>query len=160
MSRTKYLRLLTTAVGLCFMLAAVCLASAAEKPDFSGNWIVNLDRSNFGKAPKPTSMSLKVTRNGDVMHAVQTTNSQAGSSTTESDWVIDGKEHDTTGTTAGKTLARWEGNTLYSERKSNDGSLEQKIWLTLSADGRTANEKVVGKGPEGTNTSRLIWERQ
>ena len=69
------------------------------KPDFTGNWTLNLDRSNFGKSAKPTGMTLKVTREGDVMHAVQTTDSQVGPSDAESDWVLDGKEHDTTSAT-------------------------------------------------------------
>jgi hypothetical protein len=105
-------------------------------------------------------MTLKVRRNGDVMHAVQTTNSQGGPTDAESDWIVDGKEHDTAGATPGKVLTKWKGSTLYSERKSNDGSFLQRIWLTLSSDGRTATEKVLTKGTGRRQRCNLVWLRQ
>lgn len=151
---------------LLFTVACVGIAFGSDrKPDFSGNWTLNLDQSNFGKSAKPNGMTLKVTREGDNMHAVQTTVSQVGPSNVESDWVLDGKEHDATSSTPGsatpgKLMTKWEGDTLYSERKSNDGTFLQKVWLTLSSDGKTAHEKVWTKGPEGTNFSNLIWERK
>jgi hypothetical protein len=145
----------------CFCLVT-SLAAASEdaKPDFSGNWTLNLDRSSFGRGAKPDGMSLKVTRDGDVMHAVQTTNSVGGPTDIKSDWIVDGKEHDTDSATPGKVTTKWEGNILYSERRANDASLVQRIWLILSSDGKTATEKVWTKGAGGTNESRLIWMRQ
>jgi hypothetical protein len=129
------------------------------KPDFSGNWTLNLDKSKFGKAEKPNGMTLKVTRDGDVTHAVQTTNTPGGPVDSETNWVLDGKEHDIAGPAPSRVLTRWDGNSLYSERKANDGSLDEKIWLMLSSDGKTAIEKVVTKTPEGSNVSILVWER-
>jgi hypothetical protein len=142
---------------LLLTIAGIALAFAVDRPDFSGNWTLNLDRSSFGTAPKPTGMTLKVTRDGDATHAVQTTDSQAGPTDVESNWILDGQEHDTG---QGKVLTRWEGNTLYSERKSDAGAVNEKIWLAMSADGKTATEKVVTTSPQGTNICRLIWQRQ
>jgi len=105
-------------------------------------------------------MTLKVTRDGEVAHAVQTTNTAGGPTEFASDWIIDGKEHDTTGNPPGKLTTKWEGNTLYSERKANDGTFVQRIWLSLSSDGKTAKEKVWTKGAEGTNIANLVWERR
>lgn len=150
-------------MGRLLLLTITCAAIAAagdSKPDFSGNWMLSLDQSNFGKSAKPNGMTLKVTRDGDVMHAVETTESPGGPTTSESDWIVDGREHDTAGATPGKVVTKWEGNTLYSERKSSDGTFHQKIWLTLSSDGKAADEKVWTKGPEGANFSNLIWERR
>ncbi len=70
------------------------------------------------------------------------------------------REHDTVSATPGKELTKWEGDILYSERRSTDGSFMQRIWLSLSADGKTATEKVWTKGAEGTNISNLVWVRQ
>jgi hypothetical protein len=36
---------------------------------------------------------------------------------------------------------------------------QEKIWLSLSKDGKTATEKVVAKGPEGTEVRTLVWQR-
>lgn len=145
---------------LLLTLACLGIAIAGDgKPDFSGNWTLNLDKSKFGKAEKPNGMTLKVTRDGDVTHAVQTINTQGGPVDSESNWVLDGKEHDTNAPAPGKLLTRWEGNTLYSERRTNDGSFDEKIWLAMSSDGKTVTEKVVTKSTEGTNVSNLVWER-
>jgi hypothetical protein len=134
-------------------------ALADDHPDFSGHWILNLDHSKFGKMPKPTGMTLVATNDGDTMHSVQTMDSQGGPVTTESDWIADGKEHDAPRANGGKTVTRWEGNTLYSERRSSDGMFQEKIWLTLSKDGKTATEKVWARGPEGANLRTLVWQR-
>ena len=42
--------------------AAVLTASAmaAGKPDFSGEWKLNIDKSNFGPIPPPTSLTQTV----------------------------------------------------------------------------------------------------
>ena len=145
----------------CFCLGTVFAATSGDgKPDLTGNWTLNLDRSSFGKGAKPDGMSLKVIRDGDVMHAVQTTNTTGGPTDLKSDWVVDGKEHDTQSNTPSKVMTKWEGNTLYSERRANDGSFLQRIWISLSSDGKTATEKVWTKGSEGTNESRLVWKRQ
>lgn len=58
------------------------------------------------------------------MHAAQTTNTAGGPVSTQSDWIADGKEHDTS---TGKSLTKWEVNTLYNERRSNDGSFEEGL---------------------------------
>ena len=135
-------------------------ANSGGKPDFSGNWLLNLDKSHFGKSHKPDGMTLTVKRNGETMHAVQTTQTPGGPMDFAGDWILDGQQHDYSGPMQGKVVSRWEGNTLYSERKSNDGSFDQKIYLTLSSDGKTATEKVITKGTDGTNTATLIWERK
>lgn len=145
---------------LFLTIACLGLVFADGKPDFSGHWVLNLDQSKFGKAPKPTGMTLVATRNGDNMHAVQTVDSTGGPTSTEGDWIMDGKEHTTNGANPGKQLTKWEGNTLYSERQSADGAYLEKIWLTLSSDGKRATEKVWTKTPTGSNTSNLVWERR
>ncbi len=132
---------------------------ADDHPNFSGHWILNLDKSKFGKELKPNGMTLTATHSGDTMHAVQTTESAGGPITTESNWIADGKEHDASGANGGKIIARWEGNVLYSERKSSDGLYDEKVWLSLSKDGKTATEKVLTKGPEGNDLRTLVWQR-
>lgn len=149
--------ILVTIAYFCLGFAPHSLAE--QHPDFSGHWILNLDRSHFGKMPKPNGMTLTATSSGDTMHAVQTMDSPVGPVTTESNWIADGKPHEAPGANGGTTVTRWEGNILYSERKSSDGLYQEKVWLTLSEDGKTATEKVWTRGPEGANLRTLIWQR-
>jgi hypothetical protein len=130
---------------------------AADHPDFSGHWSLNLDQSRFRNSPKPTGMTLVATHNGDTMHAVQTMDSEGGPVTTESEWIPDGKEHD--GPNGSKTMTRWDGDTLYTERQSADGTLQERVWLVMSKDGKTATEKVWTKTATGTNVRTLVWRR-
>ncbi len=85
--------------------------------------------------------------------------SQGGPVTTESNWIADGQEHDAPGANGGTTVTRWEGSVLYSQRRSSDGMYDEKVWLTLSKDGKTATEKVWTKGPEGANLRTLVWQK-
>ena len=142
-----------------FGLGFAARVIADTHPDFSGHWFLNLDKSKFGKMPKPTGMTLVATTAGDSLHAVQSMDSQGGPVTTESDWTPDGQEYDASGANGGKTVTKWQGNILYNERRSSDGMFEEKIWLTLSKDGHTATEKVWSKGPEGANLRTLMWQR-
>ena len=144
------------------LLLIACLVTglaAGGHPDFSGHWIVDLDRSKFGKMQKPNGMTLHATASGDTLHAVQTMETPGGPVTTESNWIPDGQEHDVPGANGGKMVAKWEGDTLYSERRSSDGMFEERIWLSLSKDGKTATEKVWTKGPDGTDIRTLVWQK-
>ena len=137
-------------------LAVVC--AQESKPDFTGTWVLKVEKSHFGSMPKPLGMKLVATRNGESVHAVETTESEQGGPTnTEGDWFLDGQQHP-----AGKMtqMSKWEGNTLYAEKKSADGSYREVIRMTLSPDGKTATEKISVKSPNGQNTSTLVWEKQ
>ena len=133
-------------------------ALAQDHPDFSGTWVLDMNRSHFGNMPKPVGMKLIATKQGDAVHSVETTDTaQGGPATAEGDWFLDGKFHP-----AGKMsqMSKWEGSTLYAEKKSDDGSYREVIRMTLSPDGKTATEKINVKSPNGNNSSTLIWTRQ
>ncbi len=45
---------------LFVIAAAAGMALAADKPDFSGDWKMDADKSVFGPMPPPTSMTRKI----------------------------------------------------------------------------------------------------
>ena len=47
--------------ALLFIAALSIPAVAADKPNFSGDWAMNLEKSNFGPLPMPTSVTMKIT---------------------------------------------------------------------------------------------------
>ncbi len=154
--------LIAAVVGIGLIAAGRDTGTGADgKPNFSGNWELNVSKSKFGKSPKPTRMTLQAVRHGEVLHAVQTTYDQAGGpNAVEGDWFLDAKEHPLGSDGAMTSMSKWDGKTLVSERKSKDNSYDEVIHLTLSADGRTATEEIKLKSPNGNNTSTLVWDRR
>jgi len=151
------------------LVVAIALGSAAwaadtdGKPDFTGDWTLNVGKSNFGKMPKPQAMTLKAARKGEVLHSVQTTDDGQGPKSVEGDWFLDAKQHPVDPSAQGNKqtqMSRWQGNTLVAERRSDDGSYLEAIRMTLSGDGKTATEHISVKSPNGNNSSTLVWERK
>jgi len=148
---------------LVLLVGSLMMVLAADQPDFTGNWTLNVGRSKFGKMPKPQSMTLTAAKKGEVLHSVQTTEDGQGKRSVEGDWFLDGKQHpvDPAATTNKQTqMSKWDGMTLVSERRGADGSYLETIHMMLSGDGKTATERVNVKSPNGNNTSTLIWERK
>ena len=151
---------------LLVLVALGSVAFAADtngKPDFTGDWTLNVAKSSFGKMPKPQGMTLKAAHKGEVLHSVQTTDYGQGLKSMEGDWFLDAKQHPVDPSAQGNKqtqMSRWQGNALIAERRSEDGSYREIIRMTLSGDGKTATEKVFVKSPNGNNASTLIWNRK
>lgn len=151
---------LTAVVGLG-LLAAGRDSLGDGKPDFTGKWELDNNRSSFGKMKRPTRMTLEAARHGEALHAVQTAYDQAqGPDAVEGDWYLDGKERPVNQPGDIVSMSKWDGNTLVAERKSKDGSYSESIRLTLSRDGKTATEDITVKDPNGSDKRKLVWERR
>ncbi len=157
-----YIVLLTIVLGLGLLAAGRDAGRGGDsKPDFTGHWELDVPQSKFGKMPVPTRMTLDESRRGEALHAVQATYNQAGGpDTIEGDWYLDGKERPIGSDGKMFSISRWDGNTLVSERKSHDKSYDEVIRLKLSGDGKTATEEIKLSGPNGGNSSTLIWRRR
>lgn len=134
--------------------------NAANHPDFSGRWELNVSKSDFGNAEKPVRMTLVSENKDGYLHSVQTISTPQGDQSSERDWYPDGKQHSYAGPVPGSSVTKWDGNTLVSERTSQDGQYKETVRLKMSADGKTATETVNTKNPNGTNKARLVWERK
>ena len=135
------------------------LAFAGDKPDFSGDWELLISKSRFGKLEKPVRMILHSENRNGVMHSEQTTYTPQGTSTVESEWYPDGKEHEDPSKST-RTVTRWEDDTLVSQKKSADGKIIQTIRLRKSTDGKTVTQDIDTRDSNGENHSVLVWEKQ
>lgn len=150
-----------TSLALAVILGPWTLLSHADnKPDFTGNWELDVAKSDFGKATPPTRMTLTARQEGKKLHASQTSYDQEGSRTIDSDWITDGKAHPVEGMQGGTVLCKWDSSTLRCDRKWSGGQYEERIELSLSGDGKVATERVHAKNPNGTNNSTLVWTRK
>jgi hypothetical protein len=146
-----------------FMIAAiVCLcasiAAAQTKPDFSGTWKMNREKSKFERGG-PESLLIKIDHKEPAFVEDWTMTTPNGERAFQAKYTTDGKEteQEVMGRTA-KTSAKWEGDALVIEFKTESGFFKRKI--TISADGKTIT-KVVTQSSDGGQTEDIaVFEKQ
>lgn len=114
-------------------LIALCsfALAAAQAPDMSGTWQLNVERSSWGKHPKPTSGTVMIEHHEPVFKYSGTVTVNNGTETTPGDnrftfnGAIDGKEYPVSGSAGGAkmTIRRVDGNTIQSELRSSEGAV-------------------------------------
>ncbi len=151
-------------IAFLTLAALTATASAADKPNFSGDWKLNAAKSNMGPLPAPTSYIRKVTH---AEPSITIEDTQVGTAL--------GDQHDTrTYTTDGKEIAyqangadvkssmTWDGDALAIASKASiqgmDLAIKDKI--TLGDDGKTLTDAVhIGTG-QGDIDLTLVFEKQ
>jgi hypothetical protein len=149
-------------VVMCLTLA-LCGAMAQGKPNFSGEWKLNVAKSDFGQMPAPTSMVQKVTHNDPALKVVRTQVGDQGEFTTDSTYTTDGKECiNTTRMGESKSTLKWDGDTLVIDTKmdfqGNAVSITSR-W-TLSAEGKTLTLNQRFSSQMGEGEAKLVLEKQ
>jgi len=146
------------------MIAAiVCLcasmAAAQTKPDFSGAWKMNREKSKFAGGG-PDNILIKIDHKEPTFTEEWSMSTPEGARSFQAKYTTDGKEteQEVMGQTA-KTSAKWEGDALVIEFKTADSFFKRKI--TLSADGKTMT-KVVTHSPAGGDPMEdtVVFEKQ
>jgi hypothetical protein len=134
-------------------IAAVGMARAADKPNLSGNWKMDLANSDFGGGPAPDSFTRKIEHSEPSLIFTDEQTSAAGTEKAVRKYTTDAKE--TTYQWMGgevKSAAHWEQNTLLIVGKLDASGTEVIVnsILTLSADGKTLTEsdKILAAGNE------------
>ena len=141
---------LTALVSLCLTSATM----AADRPDFSGEWNLNIVKSDFGAyRPTPVGSVLKIDHKDPILKVTRTIATDKGVITTESVYSTDGKETTNKGYAAlgpdgvrqtprglqMKNAAKWDDSALVIETPISSNGANFKIqwkWI-LSADGKT-----------------------
>ncbi len=143
-----------TALKAVFAITAFAtLALAADKPNFSGDWTLDADKSNFGPMPAPEKMTRKVDHSDPALKVTTAiTGGAQGDQTATMNYSTDGKE--TTNEMMGapvKTTAAWEGSALVIKAAANFGGADVSLtdkW-TLSDDGKTLTDVLHIVAPQG-----------
>jgi hypothetical protein len=136
------MKVATKAAFALALFATVALA--ADKPNFSGDWVMDASKSEFGPMPPPDSMTRKIEHNDPAITVTQSsTGGPQGDQTTTSKYTTDGKE--SVNQMAGndvKSTAKWDGNALVIasklEMQGNEVALTSK-W-SLSDDGKVLTD--------------------
>jgi hypothetical protein len=153
-----------TLVSTLFVIAAAAaLALAADKPDFSGDWKMDADKSVFGPMPPPTSMTRKIDHKDPDISVTEARSGPQGDMNTTVKYSSDGKE--TTNSLMGndvKSKAMWEGKTLVITSAANFGGADVKLidkW-TLADDGKTLNDVLSISAPQGDFEMTFVLIKQ
>ncbi len=137
-------------ISTLFLIAGMALA--ADKPDFSGNWKLDPDKSSFGPLPTPDSMTRKIEHNDPNLSYNETRTGPDGDQNMMIKYSTDGKE--VTNSMMGndiKSKASWDGNALVITGTANIGGGDVKLsdrW-TLSDDGKTLTDALNISAPQG-----------
>ncbi len=149
------------------VLAAIPFAVSADaKPDFSGEWKLNLDKSNFGPMPPPESETRTIEHADPSLAVKSVRTGGTGDMTTEMKFSTDGKEtvnniKTPNGDIEIKTTMNWEGKALVAKSKldiQGMGVTSEDHW-ELSEDGKTltVNQKV--STPQGDFEASQVFEK-
>jgi hypothetical protein len=155
MQRRIFLTICTLALGLA--------AGAQAKTNFSGDWKLNVDKSDFGPMPPPTSMTSKIDHADPSMKVATSMSSPQGEMSYDAKYTTDGKENaNTMGPMEAKTTMTWDADDLTVTTKLDAGGTEIAIkgkW-SLSADGKTLTQTAHVTSPQGEVDVKYVFDKQ
>jgi hypothetical protein len=138
-------------------------ASAFGAPNLTGDWKLNLAKSQYGSIPAPVEVTRKVKLEGVNLSMSTQQKTVQRDSTSELKYTTDGKvcvNKVTNGDAKG--TAHWEGDTLIIESSQQNGPQELKsreVWM-LSADGKTLTVQTHLTLPQGGVDVKQVFDRQ
>src|SRR5215472_12030348 len=149
-------------IAICVLLFLVASAGAQSRPDFSGTWKQNLEKSPT-KSSWLKSYVNKIELQDANLKVTTTTVGDRGERRYDRTYVIgtEQKSQDREGDLFTPNL-KWEGNTLVFEtvEKQHDAVLTSKEVWTLSGDGKTLTKNIHRSGPRGDSDQQYVLEKQ
>jgi len=146
----------------CAAALTVAPAMAAGKPDFSGDWKLNIDKSNFGPMPPPNSQTRNIDHKDPVLKMVTKQSGAEGDNTISATYSTDGTEskNDFMGNPV-KSIVKWDGDVLVIDSKLDFQGMEialKETWK-LSDDGKTINTATKISTPQGDFETASVLEK-
>jgi hypothetical protein len=153
---------LSSATVFAILAAAFCVGPAYSqtKPDFSGTWKLNAQKSDFAGDPMPESLVAKIEQKSNVFKYVVDGAANGQDFHEELEVPIDGKEHPGPGDFPGTMMMKWEGSAITFELKTTDGTMTQEGRFHLSDDGKVITRDSHGKSPDGESKRHEVYDKQ
>jgi hypothetical protein len=135
----------------------------AADPNLSGEWKLNLAKSDYGKFPTPISVTRKIDHTGSKLAFTTTQKGPQGDVTSKLAYTTDGKE--SVNEVAGgesKGTAQWIGEmlTIESSRVFQGATLKQKEIWRLSPDGKVLTIDSHVSIPNGEFDVKQVFDKQ
>jgi hypothetical protein len=153
----------TFAAALCAALSLPVLA--ADKPNFSGKWSMNKDKSDFGSFPMvPEKIDRTIDHKEDSLSMETTQVGQQGEVTMSSKFKLDGSESENDSPRGKvKSVAKWDGSdvVITSTRQIQDMSITSEERWQMAADSKSyiVTTKITGT-PMGDIVTKVVMEKK
>jgi hypothetical protein len=140
-------------------------STSSAKPNFTGIWVLDASKSDFGQIPPPDSRTDTIEhKEPSFKVSVNQTGGPMGQMTFTVDLVTDGKTVSkwTVFGSDAKSTAHWEGNTLVAQTdaKIQDQSATFVSKYTLGSDGNTLDVQGHFSGPMGEGDTKLVFVKK
>jgi hypothetical protein len=146
-----------------FVSALVFAASALGAPNLTGEWKLNLAKSQYGAIPAPVEVTRKIKLEGVNLWMSTQQKTVQRDSTSELKYTTDGKVcSNKVSNGESKGTAHWEGDALIIESAQMNGPQELKsreVW-TLTEDGKTLTIQTHLTLPQGGVDVKQVFEKQ
>jgi len=149
--------------SLALLVLAFALLQAQAKSDFTGTWKANIGKSDFGPAPPPDSLVMKIAHEDPSLKANLARVGGSGDLTYDMVCTTDGKE--CVNHPAGnefKTTLKWEGDDLIADTKGawdgNDFTAKDH-WKLADAGKTMTIQRHISTGG-GDFEMKMVFEKQ
>ncbi len=140
------------------LLMLVAMVAPMMAADFSGSWMLNVAKSQYGQFPAPDVMMRTVKMAGTQLSMSTYQKGAQGEVTSELKYTTDGKPSFNGASTG---IARMEGDALVieSSREAQGAKLTQRDTWTLSPDKKTLTVQSHVKLPNGEFDVKQVFEK-
>ncbi len=147
-------------LALAFSLGAFCQDG---KPNFSGTWELQIDKSDFGPLPAPQSQTMVVDHQDPKLKVSVTAKTAQGDRSSERVMTTDGQENiNQVGGNEWKSVSRWVQKLLVTDvsfdMQGNKVKMNDK-WQ-LSEDGKTLTMNRTYKSDMGEAEQKLVYAKK
>ena len=156
-------KIVVNMLGVLLLTLTLAMSAIDQvKPDFSGTWKQNNEKSKL--APDAPVWVHKVEQKGTYLKMATTITGSRGVPSHENTYTTDGKEQ-VTKDREGDELTRsvkWEGNMLVFltvEKEGGNTLTTREVW-TLSDDGKTLVKTRHLTGPRGVTDQKYVYDKQ
>ena len=150
-------------LGIILSTVVTAGVLAQAKPNFSGEWTLVPDKSDFGPMPAPTTLTRTITHADPALKIVVVQGGAGvGDSTVTLNLSTDGKPHinDVTGNSM-TTTGKWDGSAivLTGELSMQGTNVHVEDRLELSDAGKTLTMTRKFVTPEGEASARIVMKK-
>ena len=148
-------------LGTILAFVIVAAAQPAVKPNFSGEWKINVAKSNFGPLPPPSVMNRSITHTEPALTIIEEQQSTMGDQKTTRKYVTDGSEmtFEVQGAVVA-SAASWKDSALVFVSRVDAAGITFTDSMTLSADGKALTSVVHITSAQGDADITIVFDKQ